>query len=142
MKSNFPAKHNYLAKRAVLWLVTVCLSIGATVWIERFVEAQGAAGSLSFLQANYTVSEGVGNATITLTRSGGSSGKVVAKVGLTDITTSPADYVFKPGSPDLSFPPQQLNAFYHGPQSIAQQPDEKIILASSRVRLNANGTVD
>jgi uncharacterized delta-60 repeat protein len=106
------------------------------------VSAQGGAGSVSFSQANYTVSEAVGNAAITLTRTGGSAGKVIAKVGLTDITTSPADYVFKPGSPDPSFPPQQLSFFYHGTQSIAQQPDGKLILASSRVRLNANGTVD
>jgi len=61
---------------------------------------------------------------------------------LTDVTTSPADYVFKPGSPDLTFPTQQLSFFFHGPQAIALQSDGKIILASSRVRLNADGSVD
>jgi uncharacterized delta-60 repeat protein len=133
---------HFFAKRSLVGLALVSVSVGVIIWRAQLAGAQGAAGAISFSQANYSVNEGAGNAAITLMRTGGSSGKVVGKVGLTDITTSPSDYVFKPGSPDLSFPPQQLNAFYHGPQSIAQQPDGKIILASSRVRLNANGTVD
>ncbi len=106
------------------------------------VTAQGSPGAVSFSQSAFNVNEGDGSAAITLTRTGGSVGRVVAKVGLTDVTTSPADYVFKPGSPDLTFPTQQLSFFFHGPQAIALQRDGKIICASSRVRLNADGSVD
>lgn len=110
--------------------------------LQPVVMAQGPPGAISFAQSNFSVNESGGNASITLTRTGGTSGRVVGKVGLTDATTSPADYVFKPGSPDLTFPTHQLSFFFHGPQAIALQPDGKIILAPSRVRLNPDGSVD
>jgi uncharacterized delta-60 repeat protein len=124
-----------------LGLLVLVLLLALFRYHER-VGAQGSAGSLSFGQSNVSVAENGGSAAITLTRTGGSSGRVTARVGLTDITTSPPDYVFKPGSPDLGFPAQQFNFSFFGTQSIALQRDGKIILAPSRVRLNADGSVD
>lgn len=63
-------------------------------------------GVLSFSSNNYNVSEAVGSATITLTRSGGTDSRVAAKVSLTDVTAARgADYPFAPGSLDTSFNP-------------------------------------
>jgi hypothetical protein len=124
-----------------LAILTVVLLLALFRYHER-VGAQGSAGSLSFAQSNVSVAENGGPAAITLTRTGGSSGRVSARVSLTDVSTSPADYVFKPGSPDLAFPAQQFNFSFFGTQSIALQRDGKIILAPSRVRLNADGSVD
>ncbi|MBV8856154.1 MAG: Ig-like domain repeat protein [Acidobacteria bacterium] len=116
------------------------------------VSAQGGSpGTLSFSQAEYDVSEGVGVASVTLKRAGGTAGAVLAKVSLTDVTTSPADYVFKPGSLDTTFQTgtganQEVNA-------VALQPDGKLIVGGffstyngvtrrSVARLNPDGSLD
>jgi hypothetical protein len=44
-----------------------------------------------------------GNANITLARTGGTDNRVIARVDPTDVTTSPADYIFAPGSLDATF---------------------------------------
>lgn len=141
MKTRPPFSRSFAAK-CVLVLGTLAALLSLIFWEQRHVTAQSGAGTISFVQSNYSVNENGGSAAITLTRTGGSAGRVTGKLSLTDVTTSPADYVFKPGSPDLTFPTQQLSFFYHGPQSIALQPDGKIILASPRVRLSADGAVD
>jgi uncharacterized delta-60 repeat protein len=111
---------------------------------QQSVSAQGSAGAISFSQPNFSANENDGSAAITLTRSGGSSGKVSAKVTLTDGTTSPNDYVFKPGTPDPSFtpPPETQSYFFTGSQAIARQPDGKIVLANAAIRLNPDGPRD
>ena len=125
-----------------LWLAGIAVCASAAYLPRQRVLAQGGPGAISFSQSAINVNENAGSASITLTRTGGISGRIVGKVGLTDITTSPADYVFKPGSPDLTFPAQPYNYSFFGDQSIALQPDGKIILAPSAVRLNADGSVD
>jgi len=142
MKVFAPVKHSRSIRRSVICVAFAALCLVAVVWSGRKVRAQGAAGSISFSQAAYSVNEGGGSATITLTRTGGSSGKVVGKVGLTDITTSPSDYNFKPGSFDSTFPTMSQGTLITGYQSMALQPDGKIILAALTQRLNRDGTVD
>ncbi len=108
-------------------------------------------GTVSFAAQNFSVKEGDGFATITMTRTGGSDNQVVAKVSLTDVTTSPADYRYAPGSLDTSFNPGT------GADGVvyatALQPDGKIIIGGSfsnfngvsanRIaRLNPNGFPD
>ena len=85
----------FILASLVLALVTTA------IWQTRAAHAQAGAGAISFSQSNYSVNENGGNAAITLSRTGGSTGRVNAKVSLTDVTTSPADYTFKPGTPDL-----------------------------------------
>jgi uncharacterized delta-60 repeat protein len=107
------------------------------------VSAQGGSpGTLSFSQAEYDVSEGVGNANITLTRTGGTDGAVTAKVSLTDVTTSPADYLFAPGSVDTSFGFTSINSAFFESQEVAIQPDGKILVGDPLTRLNPDGTPD
>src|SRR5881394_2733590 len=145
MKSNHPVMHSFLARRTLVWLALICFSTGIIVWTEQMVGAQGAAGSISFSQANYSVNENVGNAAITLTRTSGFSGKVIGKVALTDVTTSPTDYVFKPGSPDTTWavPGETVNSSFFDHQTFAMQSDGKILIAFTPViRLNADGTRD
>jgi uncharacterized delta-60 repeat protein len=127
----------------ILWFgVTALLACALTSAVV--VCAQGGSpGTLSFSQAEYDVSEGVGNANITLTRTGGSSGAVTAKVSLTDVTTSPADYRLTPGSVDTSFALVWPIPYFYYDQEIALQPDGKILLcASPLIRLNPDGTQD
>jgi uncharacterized delta-60 repeat protein len=110
-----------------------------------------AAGEIAFSSASYSVNEAAGNATITLTRTGGSDNQVVAKVSLTNISTSAADYFFTPGAVDESFDPGV------GTDSVvwatALQPDGKIIIGgeftayngtarSNVARLNTDGSLD
>lgn len=114
-----------------------------------------APGAISFSSANYSVGEGAGQATITLTRTGGTDNRVVAKVPLADVTTSPADYLFAPGSLDTSFNPVGASGGIgaNNARTTALQPDGKVILGGwyfnygadfreSVVRLNANGMLD
>jgi uncharacterized delta-60 repeat protein len=110
------------------------------------VSARGSSpGTLSFSQAEYDVSEGVGNASITLSRTGGADGAVTAKVSLTDVTTSPADYRISPGSVDLSFAPSTQNTLFEESQEVALQPDGKVLLGAfglALTRVNPDGTPD
>jgi uncharacterized delta-60 repeat protein len=110
-----------------------------------------ASGAVSFSSAAYNVGEADGSATITLTRTGGADNRVVARVGLSDVTTSANDYVYAPGSLDTSFNPG------FGPDNIvravAVQPDGKILIGGDFyiyngtarggvARLNADGSLD
>ncbi|HKQ54116.1 MAG TPA: hypothetical protein VJT74_17195, partial [Pyrinomonadaceae bacterium] len=110
-----------------------------------------ATGSLAFSSATYNADETAGDATITLTRTGGSDNKVVAKVSLTDVTTSAADYRFAPGTVDTSFTPGTgADSTVWG---VAVQADGKILIGGNFLnydgtprtriaRLNSDGTLD
>jgi uncharacterized delta-60 repeat protein len=108
-------------------------------------------GALSFSSADYSVDETSGNATITVKRTGGTDNRVVAKVTLTDVTTSAADYVFTPGALDASFDPG--TGADNSVLTTALQADGKVIIggtfthygvtAINRIaRLNADGSLD
>jgi uncharacterized delta-60 repeat protein len=137
--------------RLALWLGVAALITGALARAGVVSAQGGSPGTLSFSQAEYDVSEGAGNANITLTRTGGSDGAVTAKVSLTDVTTSPADYQFSP--------PGAITTFNSGlgpndlVRIVSQQPDGKILIAGSFssynntprngvARLNADGSLD
>lgn len=99
-------------------------------------------GAISFAAQNFSVNEGDGSASITLTRTDGSAGMVSAKITLADVTTTPADYFFSPGSLDTTFTaPPQIGSIYQA-SSTALQPDGKIIAGDIRGvwRLNADGS--
>jgi uncharacterized delta-60 repeat protein len=77
---------------------------------------------------------------------------VVAKVTITDISTSPADYHFAPGTQDTTFGEAGLG-FRGDVWALALQPDGKVIVGGnfskyngidiiSIARLNADGTLD
>jgi uncharacterized delta-60 repeat protein len=114
---------------------------------HRQARAQGSAGALSFAQQSYTVSEG-GTAAITLTRTGGTTGTVAAKIAISDVTTSPNDYSAPvPGKidPPFTLGPMPNNAV----NDLAIQSDGKILFTGMRGptgeglgRLNADGTLD
>jgi uncharacterized delta-60 repeat protein len=121
---------------------------------NRIARLLPAAGNVSFVSSNYSVGEGAGNALITANRTGGADTRVVAKVSLTDITTSPADYAFSPGLLDKSF--DAHGTFGNGANTIygiALQPDGKVLVGgyyfnyggtnrNGIARLNADGSFD
>ncbi len=124
---------------------------GDTAASDRVARLLPAPGELAFSVASQSVNESAGNATITLTRTGGTDNQVVAKVTLADVTTSAADYTFKPGSADASF--NTGMGADNEVWSVAAQPDGKILIggkflnyngtARTRIaRLNADGTLD
>jgi len=125
-------------------ILFLCLAVSLTV--TEGVRAQGSPGALSFTQSSYTVNEGDGNATITLSRTGGTDGDVSAKVTLANVTTSNADYVFNPGAldPTLAEVPEAVNGFLYYSSQIALQPDGKILVGGNRsiVRVNSDGIPD
>jgi uncharacterized delta-60 repeat protein/CSLREA domain-containing protein len=108
-------------------------------------------GAVSFSSTAYNVGEADGSATITLTRTGGADNRVVVRVGLSDVTTSPNDYVYAPGSLDTSFNPGSgVNDFV---RALALQPDGKVVIVGDFTnyngtarggvaRLNADGSLD
>ena len=118
---------------------------------NRIARLLPAPGALSFSASTNSVNEGAGNATITMTRTGGTDNSVTAKVTLTDGTTSPADYIFAPGALDTSFDPAtgaDLEV-----RTVALQPDGKILIGgqfttyngvarSGIARVNADGSLD
>jgi uncharacterized delta-60 repeat protein len=122
----------------------LCLAVGFS--ITEAVKAQGSPGTVSFSQSTYSVNESGGSATITVSRVGGTDGEATAKVSLADVTTSSADYVFKPGllDPTMAEVTEAVNSFIYYSGQIALQPDGKILLGAARaiVRLNPNGTPD
>lgn len=114
-----------------------------------------ATGKISFSSNDYSVGEGAGSATITVGRSDGTDGRVVARISLTDVTTSPADYRSPAGSVDLSFDAGLGSSGFGAnfPRTTAVQPDGKIVIGGAFfdyggveqygiARLNADGTVD
>jgi uncharacterized delta-60 repeat protein len=125
---------------------------------DRILRLLPATGTVSFSSANYSVAESAGNATITVQRTGGTDNQVVAKVTLTDVTTSPADYRFTPGALDTAFNSGGLGVTESSAavDAIAVQPDGKILFGGSLMtsynddpaapdyimRLNSDGTRD
>ena len=113
------------------------------------------AGQVQFGSAAYTTTEGQAGISITVNRTGSSTGAVTATVVLTDVTTSPADYqsTFLPaGNFDPAF-----NSGGTGPNlpinDVAVQSDGKIVvvgrftnyngvLCNEIARLNTDGTLD
>jgi uncharacterized delta-60 repeat protein len=146
---SFFGSHKALLRQSVWvpWLggvVLLCLALAFAA--TEAVKAQGSPGTLSFTQSTYSVNEGGGSASITLSRVGGTDGEVTAKVSLADVTTSSADYVFKPGllDPTIAEVTEAVNSFLYYSGQIALQPDGKILLGAARaiVRLNPDGAPD
>jgi uncharacterized delta-60 repeat protein len=115
--------------------------------LARFLPAPGA---LSFSASSYSIKEGDGDATITLKRTGGSDNKVVAKVRLTDVTTTSADYR-SPGMIDTSF--NSGTGANNVVRATVVQTDGKVIIAGNfttyngvslnRIaRINPDGSLD
>jgi uncharacterized delta-60 repeat protein/CSLREA domain-containing protein len=127
-------------------------------FIITITDGSDTAGAISFSAANYNVGEAVGNASITLTRTGGSDNRVVARIGLADITTSAADYVFAQGSLDSSFntgsgATSGSSSVSQTVHALARQPDGKVIIGGAFIfyngvsrnriaRINSDGTLD
>jgi uncharacterized delta-60 repeat protein len=108
-------------------------------------QAVVATGAISFSAPSYSVKEGDGSATITLKRTGGSDGVLSGKVTLSDVTTSPADYVYSPGSLDPTFiPAVQVLYGYTAFPSVFLQPDGKLLVVGNggTIRLLSNGSLD
>jgi uncharacterized delta-60 repeat protein/CSLREA domain-containing protein len=116
-------------------------------------------GAVSLSSSTYNVGEADGSATVTLKRTGGADNRAIARVGLADVTTSTADYVYRPGSIDSTFNPGGTGATSNSsalPQyvsSLAVQPDGKVIIggaflfyngtARNRIaRVNPDGSLD
>jgi uncharacterized delta-60 repeat protein len=110
-----------------------------------------ASGAISFSAATFNVNEDGGGAGITLTRTGGTDNRVVSKVSLADVTTSPADYRFTPGALDNSF--DSTPGANNSVLTTALQANGRIIIGgfftsydgTSRnriARVNANGSLD
>lgn len=58
---------------------------------------------IDFVSTEISASEGVGNASISLTRSAATSGSAFAYLSVQDVTTDGTDYVFSPGEIDGDF---------------------------------------
>ncbi|HJU92491.1 MAG TPA: Ig-like domain repeat protein [Pyrinomonadaceae bacterium] len=136
---------------------------GGSLFVEKqflisVIDGPDNPGAISFTSGNFNVGEGDGNANITLIRTGGTDNRVVAKVNLADVTTSPADYVFAPGSLDPSFntgtgATSGSSALQQFVDTLVLQPDGKILIGGAflfyndvtrnRVaRINSDGTLD
>ncbi len=113
-----------------------------------------ATGAIAFSSATYNVDETGGNAAFALTRTGGTDNRAVAKVTLTNGTTTAADYRLQPGTLDTTFNYGGVGAD-SDVLAVALQPDGKALIggyftsyngnaaASDYVtRLNSNGTLD
>ncbi|HYP02565.1 MAG TPA: Calx-beta domain-containing protein [Pyrinomonadaceae bacterium] len=99
--------------------------------------------TISFAEPAYSVDEGAGTATFTLKRTGATNGRVSAKVNITDVTASPADYrSLSPGALDLTYAQIPLGSPYYSSQ-MALQPDGKLLIGSTPVRrFNTDGSPD
>jgi uncharacterized delta-60 repeat protein len=64
-------------------------------------------GASQFLPTDFSVGEWEGSANIVLNRTGGTDNRLFAKIALTDVTTSPQDYLLNKGSLDGTFNPGQ-----------------------------------
>ncbi|HZE56783.1 MAG TPA: Ig-like domain-containing protein [Chthoniobacterales bacterium] len=93
--------------------------------------------AVQFSATTNSVNENAGNATITLQRLGNPIGPVTAKVTITDVTASSADYVFASGVLDAAF-----NAGGAGANSsvlaVATQPDGKIVIGGTFTSYNGD----
>ncbi|HEX8119436.1 MAG TPA: hypothetical protein VF521_19310, partial [Pyrinomonadaceae bacterium] len=101
------------ATAAVLLLALSLTTIGAAAFT---------AGTVSFTTGAFEVNEGAGTATVTLTRTGGTDGAVVAKVSPAGGTASAADYRLQPGEVDPTFTrPSSISVI--SDDALAVQPD-------------------
>lgn len=133
-------------------VIFVLVLFGLFCWVgdgEAFV-ALSEPGRISFAATNYSVGEGGGHALVTLRREGETNNRVVTKVSITDVTTSPDDY-YKPGDLDTSFDPGSNSEMVL--RTAAIQPDGKIIIGgffttyngvarNHIARLDADGSLD
>jgi uncharacterized delta-60 repeat protein len=109
--------------------------------------------TVDFQSNAYSVSEGVGSAVVTLTRSGSSGGIVVANLKITDVTTTASDYalIHNGSRLDTTFDPGTgtPNETY----KVHALPDGKVLLSGNFAsyngqsvrgiaRLNSNGSLD
>jgi uncharacterized delta-60 repeat protein len=97
--------------------------------------------TISFDKPDYTVGEAAGMATLTLRRTGASNGQVTARVTLTDVTTSAADYRYQPGALDPTYPQLPTGNPYYTSQ-MSFQSDGKLLVGSPVSRYNPDGTRD
>ncbi len=127
-------------------------------FIINVVDGPDIPGAISFTSPTFSVGEADGNASITLRRTGGADNRVFAKVSLADITTSPADYRFAPGSLDPTFntgtgATSGSSALSQVVHAVAVQPDGKVLIGGAflfydgiprkrMARLNSDGTLD
>jgi uncharacterized delta-60 repeat protein len=105
--------------------------------------AAGGPGTISFTSLTYDVGEGAGRASITLARTGGTDGTVVAKVSPAGGTAGAADYRLQPGEIDPTFTrPSSVTTIFN--DALAVQPDGKILIGQSTTvrRLTATGSPD
>ena len=138
------------------WLLVSASATTSVRGNEASLSALASPGVISFSNSSYSVSESDGSVTIMMTRTGGTDNKLVAKVGLTDVTTSGADYR-SPGSVDPIFNSAPGFTSATGTNNVvvatAVQSDGKILLggnftvcrgiARNRIaRLNQDGTLD
>src|SRR5215831_13294763 len=88
-----------------------------------------AAGKIQFNATEYAVGEWENSANIVLSRTGGTDNQVVARLTLTDMTTTPDDFQLSQGALDQSFDPGQ------GPTGTvltsALQPDGRLIIGGN-----------
>ena len=126
----------------LILVVLALLSWSVSSYVR--VQAQGSPGVLSFASGSISVNEGDGGATITLTRTGGADGEVSAKISLTDVTTSTADYRFNPGALDPTFAQVPQASFLYYYTQILRQPDGKLLVGSNHqiFRVNSDGSPD
>jgi uncharacterized delta-60 repeat protein len=92
---------------------------------NRIARLLPAPGTVSLAAASYRVIEGAGTALVTIKRTGGTDNEVVAKLSLTDLSTSPADY-YAHGSVDPTFDPGSGADFLM--RTAALQADGRIIV--------------
>jgi uncharacterized delta-60 repeat protein len=113
------------------------------LFITVIAAAASSPGTVSFTTGEFTVNEGVGTTTVTLSRNGGADGALTARVSLADVTTGPADYRLAPGSIDTSFALLFPLRYFYYRQPLALQADGKVLVVGSPLlRLNADGTQD
>lgn len=103
--------------------------------------------AISFSAPTNSVTEGAGDLSVTLKRTGGSTNEVVAKIALINDTTSPTDQAFAPGTLDPSFVYDRGGVRFV--REIALQPDGKVItdfysdaLYTGFERFNEDGSRD
>lgn len=96
-------------RRQFLFIFAVLLSLSAFATGPLYTRslathaAAASPGAISFSSGGFSVAEPAGGATVTLTRTGGTDSAVATGVTVADVTTSPDDYSFKPGTLDTSF---------------------------------------
>jgi uncharacterized delta-60 repeat protein len=106
---------------------------------DNIIRLMPTADVVAFSSANYTVQETDGNAAITVKRTGDATSPTVAKISLTDVTTSPADY-FTVGAPDASFN-NGGSGVVGNVLAITSQPDGNTLVGGQYFAYNGNASV-